>query len=69
MKRFKNLINQKLDKEIYKLARHEVQLILYKKKHFLRRLNDSTGKPKELWKALKSLDLPNKTSLCGTNAL
>ena len=37
MKRFKNLINQKLDKEIYKLARHEVQLILYKKKHFLRK--------------------------------
>ena len=25
--------------------------------------------PKELWKAPKSLGLPNKTSLCGANAL
>ena len=34
IKRFKNLINQKLDKEIYKLARYEVQkLILYIRKN------------------------------------
>ena len=27
-------------------------------------LNECTGKPKELWKALKSLVLPNKISSC-----
>ena len=60
-----------IDKEIYKIARYEVQkLISYKKKKFFEnRLNDSIGKPKELWKALKSLGLPSKTSVCGTTAL
>ena len=33
------------------------------------RLSDSIGKSKELWKALKSLGLPNKTSVNGTAAL
>ena len=33
------------------------------------RLNDSIGKPRELWKALKSLGLPSKTSVCETTAL
>ena len=42
----------------------------YKKKIFFEnRLNDSIGKSKELWKALKSLGLPNKTPVCGTTAL
>ena len=46
------------------------KLISYKKKKFLKnRLNHSIGKNKELWKALKSLGLPNKTSVCGTTAL
>ena len=36
---------------------------------FENRLNDSFGKSKELWKALKSLGLPSKTSVCGTTAL
>ena len=31
------------------------------------KFNDSIAKPEELWKALKSLDLPDKTSVCGTN--
>ena len=45
-------------------------LISYKKKKFFEnRLNDSIGKPKELWKALKSLGLPSKTSVCRTTAL
>ena len=59
-----------IDKEIYKIARYELQtLLLYKKKMFFEnRLNDSIGKPKELWKALKSLGLPSKTSVCGTTA-
>ena len=32
-------------------------------------LNDSTSKPKEPSKALKSLGLPSKTSVCGATAL
>ena len=60
-----------IDKEIYKTARYEVlKLISYKKKRFFEnRLNDSIGKPRELWKALKSPGLPSKTSVCGTIAL
>ena len=69
----RNLKKSKLhiDKEIYKIARYEVQkLISYKKKEFFdNRINDSIGKPKELWKALKSLGLPSKISVCGTTAL
>ena len=37
-----------------------------KKKFFEKRLTDSTGKSKELWKAL---GLPSKTSVCGATAL
>ena len=40
-----------------------------KKKFFENRLNCSIGKPKELWKALKSLGLRSKTSVCRTTAL
>ena len=70
----RNLKNQKsklhIDKEIYKIARYEVQkLIPYKFFFFENRLNDSIGKPKELWKALKSLGLPSKISVCGATAL
>ena len=36
---------------------------------FENRLNDFIGKPKKLWKALKSLGLPSKRSVCGTTAL
>ena len=45
------------------------KLISYKKKKFDNRLNDSIGKPEEFWKALKSLGLPSKTSVCETTAL
>ena len=31
------------------------------------KFNDSIAKPEELWKALKSLDLSDKPSVCGTN--
>ena len=60
-----------MTKKIYKIARYEVQkLISYKKKRFFEnRLNDSISKPKELWKDLKSLGLPSKTSVCRTTAL
>ena len=46
------------------------KLISYKKtKFFENRLNNSIGEPKELWKALKSLGLPSKTSYWRTTAL
>ena len=37
-----------------------------KKVYFLKKLND---KPKELWKALKFLGLPNRTSSCEVRTL
>ena len=46
------------------------KLISYKKKAFFLRINSMILLvPKELWKTLKSLGLPNKTSFCGINAL
>ena len=72
-KLFKKLKKSKLhiDKEIYKIARYEVQkLISYKKKKFFENgLSDSIGKPRGLYQALKSLGLPSKTSICETTAL
>ena len=43
--------------------------LISEKKFFENRLSDSIGKPKELWKALNSLGLPSKTSVCRTPAL
>ena len=40
-----------------------------KKWLFKRKLSDSIGKSKDLWKALKSLGLPNKTSSCKVSDL
>ena len=40
-----------------------------KKDYFENKLNKCIGKEKELWKALKSLGLPNKISSCEMNAL
>ena len=40
-----------------------------KKDYFENKLNECIGKPKELWKAFKSLGLPNKTSSCEVSAL
>ena len=71
-KLFKKFKKSKLhiDKEIYKIARYEVQkLISYKKTFFENRLSVSIGKPRELWKALKSLGSPSKTSVYETTAL
>ena len=58
------------DDQNYKKARNHVQtMIKRKKKNFvLDKLNQNIGKPKELWKSLKSLGLPSKqkssSSLC-----
>ena len=45
-------------------------MIFNKKRAFFQnKLTESTGKPKDLWKALKSRRLPNKSSSCGDKAL
>ena len=51
------------DNENYKKSRNKVQRLIKVKKNFLiEKLNDNIGKPKELWKSLKSLGLPSKES-------
>ena len=59
------------DNENYKKSRNKVQrMIKDKKKHFvIGKLNDNIGKPKELWKSLKSLGLPSKESSSATICL
>ena len=53
-----------IDKRLYCAARYKVHKLIFNKKkdYFENKLNECIGKPKELWKALKSLGLPNKTS-------
>ena len=60
-----------IDKDIYNAARYKLQkMIINKKRAFLEnKLTESIGKPKDLWKALRSLRLPSKTSSCEVNAL
>ena len=52
-----------IDKDIYNAARYKLQkMIINKKRAFLEnKLTESIGKPKGLWKALRSLGLPSKT--------
>ena len=51
-----------VDEELYKAAKyHVMKLIKEKKRQFYTdKLKENVGKPKELWKALKSLGLPSK---------
>ena len=57
---------KKLDKECddqkYKNARNRVQTMTERKKRnfVVDKLNQDIGKPKELWKSLKTLGLPSK---------
>ena len=44
-------------------------LIAKKKNNFLKRNSEFIGKPKDFWKAIKSLGLPNKSSGCIIGAL
>ena len=64
-KLFKKFKKSKLqiDKDIYNAARYKLQkMIINKKRAFLEnKLTESIGKPKGLWKALRSLGLPSKT--------
>ena len=59
------------DHENYKKARNKVQyLINDKKKSFVvGKLNENIGKPKKLWKSLKSLGLPSKIASPSTICL
>ena len=58
------------DKEIYKRAWYSVQNLIAKKKRFFEnKLKEYIGKPKDLWKAIKSLGLPNKSGGCIVGAL
>ena len=52
-------------------ARYKVHKLIFNKKkdYFENKLNECIGKPKDLWKALKSLGLPNKISSCEVSAL
>ena len=72
-KRFKKYKKTRLhvDKEIYKRARYSVQNLIAKKKKefFENKLRECIGKPKDLWKAIKSPGLPNKSGGCIVNAL
>ena len=51
-----------IDEQLYKEAKTNVQkLIKIKEREFYQeKLRENVGKPKELWKALKSLGLPSK---------
>ena len=53
-----------IDHEIYKESKYYVQNLIKQKKrtHFENKLTENIGKPKDLWKTLKSLGLPNKTA-------
>ena len=52
-------------------ARYKLHKLIFNKKkdYFENKLNECIVKPKELWKALKSLGLPNKTSSCEVSPL
>ena len=60
-----------IDKDIYNVTRYKLQkMIINKNRAFLEnKLTESIGKPKDLWRALRSIGLPSKTSSCEVNAL
>ena len=60
-KLFKKFKKSKLhiDKDIYNVARYKVRKMIFDKNRsfFEKKLSESIGKPKDLWKSLKSLGL------------
>ena len=62
---------QPSDSQNYKIARNKVQgMIKKKQKNFIaEKLNQNIGKPKELWKSLKSFGLPSKQQSSSTICL
>ena len=57
-----------VDKYVYNVARYKININI-KTAFFENKLTESIGTPKEVWKALKSLRLPNKISSCEVKAL
>ena len=59
-----------IDEELYNAARYKIQKLIFNKKNYYEnRLNECIGKPKELWKSLKYLDLSNKIPSFEVSAL
>ena len=60
-----------VDKDNYKEAKNEVQKLIRTKKkaYFESKLTENIGKPKELWKILKSFGLKFERSVSNTNCL
>ena len=56
-----------LDKEIYETARYDVESLIAKIWFFEDKLKECIGKPKDLWKAIKSL-LINPIDMVGALA-
>ena len=46
-----------IDEDLYKEAKYHAVKLIKQKKEKLKKLKENIGKPKELWKALKSLGL------------
>ena len=60
-----------LDQENYKKARYEVRKLIAEEKRncWETKLTENIDTPKELWKTLKALGLPNKVSIATINTL
>ena len=60
-----------VDKDNYKESNNEVQKLIHTKKkaYFQSKLTENIGKPKELWKFLKSLGLKFERSFSNINCL
>ena len=60
-----------IDKELFKKAKYEALKLVATKKQavFKEKISESISKPKELWKSLKCLGIPNKTPISNFNAM
>ena len=60
-----------IDKDNYNAAKYKVWKMIFNKKRLFieKNLSESIGKTKDLWKALKFLELANKISSCEFSAL
>ena len=61
----------RIDKELYKKSKYDtLKLVASKEQAFFEeKLSETIGKPKELWKSLKSLGMPTKTVISNFNAI
>ena len=60
-----------VNKDNYQEARNEVETLIRtnKKAYIKSKLTENTGKPEDLWKSLKSLDLKFECSISNINCL